>query len=214
MTLDPWPLRKLVLRTPRLELRPDDDAGLDELGATALQGVHPPEEMPFSTPWTDADPRYLQRGVLQYFWGVRAKLSPEDWEISFLIRRNSKVIGVQTLMAKDFAICKEVRTGSWLGMAHQRQGFGTEMRTAVLTFAFDHLGARRARSDAFEDNVGSLAVFRKLGYRVNGTETLVRRGAPATMVRQLLEAGDLVRPEWKVEVENLTDGLRGLLGAA
>ena len=24
---DPWPLRHLVLRTPRLELRPDDDAG-------------------------------------------------------------------------------------------------------------------------------------------------------------------------------------------
>ena len=28
---DPWPLRHLVLRTPRLELRPEDDAGLLEL---------------------------------------------------------------------------------------------------------------------------------------------------------------------------------------
>ena len=37
----------LVLRTPRLELRPDDDAGLHELVDVAYRGVHPPEEMPF-----------------------------------------------------------------------------------------------------------------------------------------------------------------------
>jgi hypothetical protein len=60
-----WPLRHLVLRTPRLELRPDDDAGLDELVAVAYDGVHPPAEMPFAVPWTDADPRYLGRGILQ-----------------------------------------------------------------------------------------------------------------------------------------------------
>ena len=45
---DPWPLRHLVLRTPRLELRPDDDAGLLELvdlaheGITILPGPVPP----------------------------------------------------------------------------------------------------------------------------------------------------------------------------
>ena len=51
-----WPLRHLVLRTPRLELRPDDDAGLAELVDVAYRGVHPPEQMPFAMPWTDADP--------------------------------------------------------------------------------------------------------------------------------------------------------------
>ncbi|MDT7673622.1 MAG: hypothetical protein QOD82_1524, partial [Pseudonocardiales bacterium] len=56
---DPWPLRGLVVRTPRLELRPDDDAGVAELVAVAYRGVHPPEQMPFNEPWTDADPRYL-----------------------------------------------------------------------------------------------------------------------------------------------------------
>ena len=37
-----WPLRDLVLRTPRLELRPDDDAGLFELAAVAYGGVRRP----------------------------------------------------------------------------------------------------------------------------------------------------------------------------
>ncbi len=53
---DPWPLRHLVLRTPRLELRPVDDDGLFALAELARLGVHAPELMPFTTPWTDATP--------------------------------------------------------------------------------------------------------------------------------------------------------------
>ena len=84
--MEHWPLRRLVLRTPRLELRPDDDAGLDELVAVAYGGVHPPDEMPFGEEWTDADPRYLGRGILQFFWGERAALAPQRWSIHFLVR--------------------------------------------------------------------------------------------------------------------------------
>jgi len=57
-----------------------------------------------------------------------------------------------------------VSTGSWLGMRHQGKGFGTEMRAAILMLAFDHLGAKTARSSAFTDNPRSLAVSRRLGY--------------------------------------------------
>jgi hypothetical protein len=86
-TPDPWPLRHLVLRTPRLELRPD------------------------------------------------------DWHLNLLIRFDGKVIGNQGVYAKNFAILNEVSTGSWIGRRHQDSGIGTEMRAAVLMFAFDHLGA-------------------------------------------------------------------------
>jgi len=48
-----WPLAELVVRTPRLELRPDDDAGLAALADRAIDGVHPADEMPFLEPWTD-----------------------------------------------------------------------------------------------------------------------------------------------------------------
>jgi hypothetical protein len=114
---DPWPLRHLVLRTPRLTLCPDDDEGLYELAGLALCGVHLPHEMPFLFPWTN-----------------------------FLVRYADQVIGAQGLSAKAFPILGVVSSGSWLGCAHQRQGFGTEMRAAVLLLAFDHLGATTARS--------------------------------------------------------------------
>jgi len=49
-------------------------------------------------------------------------------------------------------------TGSWLGLAHQGKGYETEMRAAVLTYAFDHLGARVARSGRLERNAQSNGV--------------------------------------------------------
>ncbi|MBY8854139.1 GNAT family N-acetyltransferase, partial [Saccharothrix sp. MB29] len=64
-----------------------------------------------------------------------------------------------------FPVLREVDTGSWLGLEHQGKGCGTEMRAAVLLFAFDHLGALAARSSAFDDNLPSHGVSRKLGYR-------------------------------------------------
>ncbi|MGH3799185.1 MAG: GNAT family N-acetyltransferase [Pseudonocardiaceae bacterium] len=209
---DPWPLRHLVLRTPRLTLRPDDDEGLYELAALALRGVHPPQEMPFLFPWTDQAPADLVRGTVQYYWAARSRLTLSDWDVNFLVRHDGRVIGTQGLSAKAFPITQEVSSGSWLGAAHQRQGFGTEMRAAVLLLAFDHLGAASARSGAFTDNPASLRVSEKLGYRRDGTNSRARRGTAATEIRLLLAPSQFVRPEWTLTVAGL-DGCRQSLGA-
>ena len=211
MHADPWPLRHLVLRTPRLELRPDDDAGLLELAEEAQRGVHPPELMPFVTPWTDADPPELARGVVQHHWSVRAALAPERWTVNFLVRLDGRVIGMQGLGAGGFAVTREVRTGAWIGLRHQGRGIGTEMRAAVLAFAFDHLGAVRARSAAFSDNPASLRVSEKLGYRRDGTETFVRRGRTTEDVRLLLTPDAFRRPAWTLRVEGVA-GCLPMLG--
>lgn len=41
-------------------------------------------------------------------------------------------------------LVREVATSSWLGLPHHGKGFGTEARLALLTLAFDHLGAEAA----------------------------------------------------------------------
>jgi len=206
---DPWPLRHLVLHSPRLELRPDDDAGLLELAEEARRGVHPPEVMPFVAAWTDVDPDERARSVLRYHWERRATLRPEGWSVHFLVRRSGCVVGVQELQAQEFGLTREVGTGSWLGMRHQGDGIGTEMRAAVLMFAFDHLGADLARSGAFADNPASLRVSEKLGYRPDGTTTRARRGRRAVEVRLLLERAAFRRPDWALQV----DGVAGCLPA-
>jgi RimJ/RimL family protein N-acetyltransferase len=210
---DPWPLRHLVLRTPRLDLRPDDDAGLLELAEEARSGIHPPHLMPFLVPWTDAPPAERARGTLQWHWTKRAELRPAKWNLHFLVRVDGRVVGTQELGATEFAVTREVSTGSWLGMRHQGRGIGTEMRAAVLLFAFGHLGATRARSAAFVDNLASLRVSEKLGYRPDGTETVVRRGVATDDVRLLVTPGEFRRPDWKLEAEGVAACLP-MLGVA
>jgi RimJ/RimL family protein N-acetyltransferase len=206
--MDPWPLRHLVLRTPRLELRPDDDSGLLELAEVTQRGIHPPDFLPFLSPWTQNPPHEW----LQHYWLCRAELSPAKWSLNFLVRLNGRVIGMQGVATKDFAVTREAHTGSWLGMSYQGQGYGTEMRAAVVMFAFDHLHADRMTSGAFVNNAASHAVSRKLGYRPDGTERLAVNGKLATNVRLLLTPETFVRPQWPVEVDGL-DGCAELLGS-
>lgn len=59
--------------------------------------------------------------------------------------------GLQEMRAVDFAVTREVATGSWLGRRFHGKGIGTEMRGAVLYLAFAGLGARYARSSVFVD---------------------------------------------------------------
>jgi hypothetical protein len=75
-----------------------------------------------------------------------------------------------------------------------------------------HWSLTCARSDAFADNHASLRVSAKLGYRPDGSDTIVRRGARAEDVRLVLDAADLVRPDWALRADGV-EGCRGLLGA-
>jgi RimJ/RimL family protein N-acetyltransferase len=107
-------------------------------------------------------------------------------------------------MSDNFAVTRTVHTGSWLGKAHQGKGIGTEMRSAVLQFAFDHLKAERADSGAFTDNAQSLRVSEKLGYRPDGTTVRQRRaGERAVEQRLVLDPANFVRPGWAVQIRGL-----------
>ncbi|HEY0636108.1 MAG TPA: GNAT family N-acetyltransferase [Pseudonocardiaceae bacterium] len=212
---DPWPLGRLVLRTPRLELRPDDDDGLRELIAESHRGVHDPATMPFLDPWTDAPPEELGVRSLRFYWRARADLRPDDWLVNFVVRLDGEVVGTQGLRAREFPVLRQVSSGSWVGLRFQGKGIGTEMRAAVLHLAFDHLGALGARSSAFRDNHASIAVSRKLGYVDDGTQAASRRGLPGVLVRSFLTPQRFREhgPPWTTEVSGLGERCRAQLGA-
>lgn len=182
-----WPLVGLRLRTPLLELRWPSQADLDALAALAADGVHDPAVQPFGVAWTDVGPAERARSVLQYHWSRWAAWTPADWRLELAVVRDGVVVGTQGLSGTDFAIRREVATGSWLGRAFQGQGIGTQMRAAVLALAFEGLDARYACSGAFEDNAASLGVSRKLGYADDGVELFTSRGRPAVSRRLRLD---------------------------
>jgi len=199
-----WPVFGLRLATPRLMLTPLRDDDLVETVDVILGGLHAAARMPFAVPWTDAPRAELIPNSLRYFWTARGSATPDAWTLPFIVRRAGRVIGLQEMSGTDFPVTRKVDTGSWLGRAEQGHGFGTEMRSAVLQFAFDHLKATRADSGAFVDNESSLRVSQKLGYRADGTDVLQRRpGEQAVEQRLTLAPGHFVRPGWDVQVAGL-----------
>ena len=175
----PHPLTRLRLRTPRLELRLATIAEQRRLYAVAEQGIHDPESMPFGIPWTDA---LDEGGFLAHHALALESATSADWTINLVAFHEGQPIGSQAISAERFAETRTVDTGSWLGRGWQGRGLGTEMRSAVLTFAFDHLGARRATSGAIERNPQSLGVSRRLGYVETGAHLVSPRGAPVEHV--------------------------------
>jgi RimJ/RimL family protein N-acetyltransferase len=200
------PLERLRLRTPRLELRLATVAELRALSRVAEAGIHDPSFMPFGVAWTDD---LEEDGFLSFHASQLASCRPDDWHLELVAFHDGAPIGSQGINGENFAERRTVVTGSWLGRRWQGRGLGTEMRAAVLTLAFDRLGAVEARSGAIVGNDASLAVSRKLGYRIVGSHTVSPRGEP-------VEHHDLeLRPERfhspvPVEIEGLDPSLFGV----
>jgi RimJ/RimL family protein N-acetyltransferase len=203
--MDLTPLYGLRLRTDRLELRwpePDEIAALARLAQT---GVHDPGEMPFVVPWTD---RIGEPGFIDEFVGYHERLrrdwTAEAWSLELGVWAADELIGVQGVMARDFATAREVKTGSWLAERFHGRGFGTEMRAAVLELAFHGLGAEAAVSSVLDGVEASMRVCGKLGYVEAGETWADVRGE-----RRLDRKMRLTRDRW-IDRERISVRLSGL----
>lgn len=186
----------LRIETPRLELRLATEPELRKLFRVAEQGIHDPDFMPFAVAWTD---NLDEAEFLAYHRDTLAAWRADEWRLNLITFLDGEPIGSQGLTATGFVTTRTVTTGSWLGQAHQGRGLGTEMRSAVLSFAFAALGARRALSGALVGNERSLGVSRKLGYRVTGSHLVSPRGLPAEHADLVLDREDfrpLVDASW------------------
>jgi RimJ/RimL family protein N-acetyltransferase len=210
---DAWPLFGLRIRSRRLVMRLPTESDLLELIAVAKSGIHPEGEMPFGVSWSTAPSPSFERGFLQHHWGMWAHWTPEAWGLNLMVELDGAPIGSQSVHAERFSIFRTVDTGSWLGRSYQGRGLGTEMRGAVLAFAFDGLGAAVAESSAFLDNAASNRVSRKLGYEENGRGRLApERIARETQRFRMTAEGWRSRPRPPVTIEGL-EACRELFGA-
>ncbi len=166
----PWPLFDLRLRTPRLELRLPTEDDLLELMSVARAGVVEEGRVFFASPWHNLPSPAFERQFLLHWWKTRGSWTPTNWVLGLAVVADGKPIGIQDVHARDFAVRREVASGSWLGRAFQGRGYGTEMRAAILALAFDGLGAESAESGYFPGNSASAGVSAKLGYKDNGDE--------------------------------------------
>jgi RimJ/RimL family protein N-acetyltransferase len=164
-----WPTYGIRIRTSRLTLRLPGEHELAALADVAAKGIHSAGERPFLTPWTEGTSEDRARAVLQGHWEDLGSWTPTNWTLGLAVfLAGDQPIGMVTLRARDFRVVRQVTTSSWLGLAHHRQGYGTEARAGLLALAFDHLGATDATTEVFPDNHASQGVSRRLGYVSDG----------------------------------------------
>lgn len=218
-----FPPARIRVLTPRLELRMPTERELVELCELAADGVHDPTEMPFATPWSDEPAGEIPRNSYQWHLAARSSFTPASWTLLLAAFVDGRPVGAQDIAARDFAIRREIGSGSWLTQALQGRGLGTEMREAMLHLAFAGLDAEWAVSGAYVDNPASNRVSRKCGYLPDGLRVHVRRRGPAapggeSSERALETRYRIDRTRWQqrrrddIELHGIDDDVRALVG--
>lgn len=204
------PLLGLRIEAGPVELRGVTDDLVGPLADLAIAGIHAPDAMPFSTPWSTAPAAQMPKNVAQYYWGIRASFSPEKWTANLAVFWDGELVGVQGVSTSNYLVTRTGETGSWLGRSFQGKGIGTAMRQVMCAFLFDHLDADHITSAAFTDNPASLAVSRKVGYMKNGWRRIERLGKPAVMQDLLLLPEKFVRFDRELTVAGLPEFRRSI----
>lgn len=143
------PLLGLRIQAGPVELRGITDDLLGPLADLAARGIHDPDTMPFSFPWTAVPPEELPKNFAQHHWKVRASFAPQKWSMELAVFWNGELAGIQGISTKDYLVTRVGESGSWLGLAFQGRGIGTAMRQVLCAFMFDHLEADHITSAAF-----------------------------------------------------------------
>jgi RimJ/RimL family protein N-acetyltransferase len=207
MSGHPWPLFDLRIRTPHLEMRVPTDADLLELAAAARSGITDPDQIVFLVPWHQLPSPAMERQFLLHWWQARGTWSPSRWQLTLAVILNGRAVGMQDIMAREFAITRAVASASWLARDYHGHGYGTEMRGGMLALAFDGLGAGVAESGYVVGNKPSQRVSEKLGYVPNGEEVFAVEGK--RMVEQKVR---VTRDQWRRDVVPTTiEGLEPCL---
>lgn len=212
-----WPVKTIRVRSQQLELAAPSEVDLAELAQLAARGIYDPLNLyiPRSPVggWSDLPSPMAERSFLQYYWASLTDWKPEKWTLLLAVRVNGTAIGVQEIGARDYSITRTVSTGSWLGRQYQGQGYGKEMRLAILHLAFHGLGAHFAESAAWESNAPSLGVSRSLGYIENGVTIRAFNQRQHKQINLLLSRSRFQSNHVRFEIDGLTEAALEFMGA-
>jgi RimJ/RimL family protein N-acetyltransferase len=196
-----------------LSLRLLRDEDVPEYTELLRKPIFDRAEAAYMFDWYPVPEEERAKNSVSFQWELRSGIVPEHWHLSLGVWADGTLIGAQDITAKRFARTRTIGSGSWLTLDAHGKGYGGLMRRMVLALAFDHLGARRAESEAEVSNVASFAVSRSCGYQPNGDEVVVERnGNVVTRQRFVVTPETFVRRDVQIEVTGLAPELRVQLG--
>ncbi len=110
---------------------------------------------------------------------VRQRLfKPGSNAVSLVAERSGQVVGSAGLMPYSGRRAHVGTIGMGVHDDFRRRGIGRALLTALLDVADNWLGLRRVELDVNVDNVGAIALYRALGFELEGTarQSILRDG--------------------------------------
>lgn len=165
----------VIARTRRLDLRPvhPDDAPLIQPLANNWEVAKQTADLPF--PYGQIEAHNLIETA------ERSAAEGKEQVFSIIRRTDDTLIGLIGLII-DVA---PVEVGYWLGQSYWGQGYVSEALAAVQDYARETLCVRKLAAVVFDDNLVSIRVLTKRGFRFQETwqEILPSRGGMRCMRR-------------------------------
>lgn len=150
----------LVLRTPRLVLRPLDVTDVDGLWPYVSN-----PELPRYMTWS----AHRDRSETRAFVEMRVRGMAEDRNAAWVVEQDGAVAGLvgldeilRDVGARRFDRCE---IGWWVAPPLWGRGICTEAARAIVDFAFGPLGMHKVTVGCVEENLASRRVIEKLGFR-------------------------------------------------
>ena len=156
----------MTVTTPRLQLRPFRDEDIEPLWE--IQGN--PEAMRFT--WT-APSREESARRLRMHEALRAENGFAPWVA--VLREDDRVVGWGGLGIDPFAPGWGPEVSYFFHPAHWGRGFATEVVRAAVTHGFETLSLPAIGAFARPDNLASIRVLEKCGFRLLGWEPALAR---------------------------------------
>lgn len=179
-----------VIETPRLRLRP--------YVAADAEAVHALFGDPEVRRWLPRAPNPYRQDDASAFIGSRAAAEAKGDEVSRAIERDGVLVGAigwRTTDRWEGIPAGTPNLGFWIAKHLWGQGYMTEAARAICAHLFDDRGHAMIASGAFEANVASLAVQKRLGFREVSRSVLHApiEGRDLPLVRTLLRPGEFAR---------------------
>ena len=176
---DIWPVAGVRILCGAVVLRAATEADV-----VALAAVLPDDyELDPSVP---AAPRPLH--LLRTYWRDQTRWRQDSWTLHLVASYDGRPVGMQTMEGERFAEERTIDSSSWVAADDRGRGLGRAMRTAMLTLAFDGLGAHLAVTSAWSDNAASLRVSESIGYVFDRVERHPRGADEGELVHLHLDA--------------------------
>jgi [ribosomal protein S5]-alanine N-acetyltransferase len=153
----------LVIETPRLLLRPFRETDLADIHAYASD--------PDVVRLMDWGPNTLEqtRTFLVQMTST-ALASSAEWcavDMALEVKDEGRVIG-SCALRRDGSACGDAALGFCLNKAYWSRGYATEAAAALLSYAFEALGAHRVYATCSPENGASARVLEKIGMQREG----------------------------------------------